>query len=360
MLVSLSETVVIAPNFKKRLSGVTSTIVHLIPLQRAQGVHIATLGMGLPDYLPQLSWSSLGHLWKQPPGHPFRIWHARRNVEMIVGIIMRDILCMKVRLIFTSASQRHHKPLTRWLIRRMDRVIATSVRSSSYLKVPHTVIMHGVDLEYFTPPTTKKNEFLASGIPGKYAIGCFGRIRYQKGTDLFVDAMIALLPRYPEWTAIIAGRTTAKHQKFEKALKEKIAAANMMSRIIFLGEVRNVHDWYQHLTLYVAPSRNEGFGLTPLEAMASQTAVVTSDAGAYTELVGPGSGTVVPAGNGIALQKAIESYLADPIQTIAAGRIALAHVRSAFPLIKEVIAIHAVYNNLLMSSNKPKDALYNP
>ncbi|RCL00069.1 MAG: Glycosyl transferases group 1 protein [Candidatus Tokpelaia sp. JSC188] len=355
MLVPLSEIIVIAPNFKKRLSGVTSTIVQLIPLQQAQGVRIATLGPGLPDYLPWIAWSSLGHLWKQPTKYPFRIWHARRNVEMIAGIIMRDILRMKMRLVFTSAAQRHHKPLTRWLIRRMDRVIATSARSGSYLKVPHTVIMHGVDLSCFTPPVTKADKFSASGLPGKYAIGCFGRIRHQKGTDLFVDAMIALLPYYPEWTAIIAGRTTVRHQKFEKILKEKTAAAGMSTRIVFLGELLNVHKWYRRLTLYVAPSRNEGFGLTPLEAMASQTAVVTSDAGAYSELVTPGSGTVVPSGDGKALRRAIEPYLSNPMKTIAAGKIALAHVHSTFPLIKEVTAIDAVYKDLFMFHDKSED-----
>lgn len=346
MLVPLSETVVIAPNFKKRLSGVTSTIVQLIPLQRALGVRIATLGPGLPDYLPSLAWNTLGGLWKRPLGHPFRIWHARRNIEMIAGIVLRDILRMKLRLVFTSAAQRHHKPLTRWLIRQMDRVIATSARSGSYLKVPHTVVMHGIDLHHFTPPATQEDEFSASGLPGKYAIGCFGRIRHQKGTDLFVDAMIALLPHYTDWTSVIAGRTTAEHEAFEKTLKEKIAAAGLTDRIVFLGEVPDVRQWYRRLTLYVAPSRNEGFGLTPLEAMASQTAVVTSDAGAYAELVAPGTGTVVPAGDGTALQKAIEPYLANLAQTMDAGKAALAHVRSSFPLIKEATAIDAVYNDL--------------
>ncbi|MGG2478097.1 hypothetical protein ACNVD4_22235, partial [Rhizobium sp. BR5] len=33
-----------------------------------------------------------------------------------------------------------------------------------------------------------------TGLPGQYLIGCFGRVRHQKGTDLFVRAMIELLP----------------------------------------------------------------------------------------------------------------------------------------------------------------------
>ena len=47
----MSRVEVVAPNFKKRLSGVTSTIVQLAPLQ-ARDLGIVTLGPGLPPGLP--------------------------------------------------------------------------------------------------------------------------------------------------------------------------------------------------------------------------------------------------------------------------------------------------------------------
>lgn len=347
MQIPVKQVEVIAPNFKRRLSGVTSTIVQLIPLQRRKGLNIATLGPGLPDSLPKIGWLSLLGLWQKPAGRRFRLWHARRNIEMSAGIIMRDVLRMKLRLVFTSAAQRDHKPFTKWLIRRMDGVLATSGRSGGFLEVPHTVSMHGVDLELFHPATGPDDAFAASGLPGTYAIGCFGRVRHQKGTDLFVDAMIALLPHYPEWTAIITGRTTAEHQAFEDDLKARIEAAGLEKRILILGEVPDIKIWYRRLSLYVAPSRNEGFGLTPLEAMASRTAVVASDAGAYAEMiVEGGTGSVVPAGDGPALRDAIEPYLADPARALQHGDNALTHVRSQFPLEREADAIRAVYEQV--------------
>ncbi|AFR26594.1 glycosyl transferase family 1 [Bartonella quintana] len=346
MRMSLKETEVIAPHFKKRLSGVTSTVIQLIPLQRKQGIHISTLGFGLPKNLPALAFKDLFELWKSPVGKPFRIWHARRNIEMLCGVFLRDILRMKLKLLFTSASQRHHKPFTKWLIRRMDKVIATSVCTGTYLEVPHQVVMHGVDVRRFSPPKTLDDCFSSSGFPGKYAVGCFGRVRYLKGTDLFVNAMIALLPRYPEWTALIAGRTTEQHYNFEKKLRQKIAEAGLDNRIIFLGEVLNTPLWYRRLSLYVTPSRLEGFGLTPLEAMASQTAVVTSDVGIFKELVVEGTGTVVQAGDGVALTEAIEPYFADLEKTLVAGEKALAHVRTHFPLEKEAAEIGSIYETM--------------
>ncbi|WP_273754441.1 glycosyltransferase family 4 protein [Bartonella sp. MM73XJBT.G] len=346
MRMSLQETEVIAPHFKKRLSGVTSTVIQLVPLQREQGVRISTLGFGLPENLPALGFRDLFGLWKSPKGKPFRIWHARRNIEMLCGIFLRDILKMKLKLVFTSASRRNHKSFTKWLLRRMDRVIATSVQTGSYLEVPYRVIMHGVDVRRFSPPKILDDRFSSSGIPGKYAVGCFGRVRYLKGTDLFVESMIALLPRYPEWTALIAGRTTEQHYKFEKKLRQRIADAGLEERIIFLGELLNTPLWYRRLSLYVTPSRLEGFGLTPLEAMASQTAVVASDVGVFKELVVEGTGTVVKAGDGLALTAAIEPYFADVEKTLAAGKKALTHVRTHFPLEKEASEIESVYEGL--------------
>jgi mannosyltransferase len=337
---------IVAPNLKKRLSGVTSTIIQLVPVQ-ARKLGIATLGPGLPDGLPKIRWWQVPGLLARPASRRKRIWHARRNVEMIAGLLLKTVFRAPLHLLFTSAAQRHHKPFTKWLIRRMDAVIATSARSGSYLEVPHTVVMHGVDLEVFHPPRTAEDEFRATGLPGRYAIGCFGRIREQKGTDLFVDAMIELLPRYPDWTAVVTGRVTADNRAFAQALQARIDAAGLSDRILLLGEVPDIKPWYRRLSLYVAPSRNEGFGLTPLEAMASQTAVVASDAGAYAEMVVPGqTGAVVPAGDGSALTRAIEPYLADPALAGLHGRQALDHVRRRFPLSGEADGVAEVYEKL--------------
>ncbi|MBB4955309.1 mannosyltransferase [Agrobacterium vitis] len=339
---------VIAPNFKKRLSGVTSTLVQLVPEHRRRGLGIATLGPGLPDDMPAMSFWQLSLLWAQPDRASHRVWHARRNNEMLVGLILRKVLRMPLKLLFTSAAQRHHSAYTRWLISKMDAVVATSGKSGFYLKVPHTVIRHGIDLVRFHPPTGEDDTIAATGLPGRYLIGCFGRVRHQKATDLFVRAMIELLPQNPEWTAVVSGRVTPEHTAFADKLKADVAAAGLSDRIVFLGEVPDIKPWYRRLTLYVAPSRNEGFGLTPLEAMASQTAVVASDAGAYAELIAEGeTGSVVPAGDYDALRNAIAPYLADPALALRHGEAGLKHVREQFALAGEAQALEEIYKKLL-------------
>lgn len=338
---------VVAPNFKRRLSGVTSTIIQLVPLQARLSTRVVTLGPGLPPDLPKMRWWQVPALLGKPRERPFRIWHARRNVEMAAGIVLRDVFRAPMRLVFTSAAQREHKPFTRWLIKRMDAVVATSARSGAFLKVPHRVIMHGIDTEIFHPPRGEEDGWAATGLPGRYGIGCFGRIRPQKGTDLFIAAMIELLPRYPDCTAVVLGRATAEHRAFAEELQRRVAEAGLSERIHFLGEVPDVTPWFRRLTLYVAPSRNEGFGLTPLEAMASGTAVVASDAGAYSEMIVAGrTGEVVRAGDGAALTRAIERSMADPQEVAARGSEGRAHVTARFALAGEATALREVYEGL--------------
>ncbi|WP_102958002.1 glycosyltransferase family 4 protein [Mangrovicella endophytica] len=340
------EIEVIAPNFKRRLSGVTSTIVQLIP-EQLKTLPVAALGPGLPASLPHLSWRELPQLWRRPTARSFRIWHARRNVEMLAGVVLRDLLRMPLKLVFTSAAQRRHTGYTRRLLNRMDAIIATSAKSAAFLDLPATIVMHGIDLGRFSPDGPLPSGPAAATIQGRKVVGCSGRIRHQKGTDLFVAAMIALLPRHPDWTAVITGRTTAEHAGYEAELRAAIARAGLEGRILFLGEVDDVAVWFRRFDLYVAPPRNEGFGLTPLEAMASRTPVVASDAGAFSELIVDGvTGRVVPIDDADALAAAIEPYLADDDLRAETAERGLQHVREHFPLAREAAEIRAVYERL--------------
>ena len=184
---TLAEFEVIAPNFNRRYSGVASTIVRLVPLQ-AETVNIVSVGFNLPGDVAQISaWKLLRMALTRPAAKPFRIWHARRNIEMLAGLLLKHVIRSPMKLVFTSAAQRHHTAYTRFLIRHMDAVIATTAKAKTYLQVPASVIMHGLDTEAFSPAADRRADWAAGGLPGRFGIGCFGRIRHQKGTDLFLS-----------------------------------------------------------------------------------------------------------------------------------------------------------------------------
>ena len=125
---------VIAPNLKRRYSGVTSTVIRLVPVQAHQ-IAIATTGPVLPDNVPQFPLSKLLFLSRSGPSGA-RIWHSRRNIEMLVGLLLKWVLRKKFKFVFTSAAQRRRSGYSRWLIRKMDAVIAASGKANSYLEKP--------------------------------------------------------------------------------------------------------------------------------------------------------------------------------------------------------------------------------
>jgi mannosyltransferase len=210
--------------------------------------------------------------------------------------------------------------------------------------------MHGVDTDVYAPPSDRAAAFAESGLPGRYAIGCFGRIRAQKGSDVFVEAMCRLLPRYPDFTAVLVGAITPDQTMFANDLKKRIASAGLASRIVMSGElpIEDVQRWYRRLTIYAFTSRNEGFGLTLIEAMAVGAALVASRAGAAELVVEDGiTGILVPPGDTDAVVAALESLMRDSASSAAMGARARQRVMEKFSIDAEAEGIAKVYRALV-------------
>jgi mannosyltransferase len=349
---ALSELSVVIPNLHWRYSGVTAANRAVAP-RIGRHLRAAWFGSHAPDGVPRLTVAELFRL-RTMKGMKPRIWHARRNDEMLAGLLLK-ILGWPFKLIFTSAGQRRHTWLTRFLIARMDAVIATSDASASYLERPATVVLHGVDPNVYYPPADRAAAFAAGGLPGKYGIGCFGRVREQKGTDLFVAAMCALLPKYPDFSAVIVGSVTPDQRGFLRGLEARVAEAGFDGRVRFLGElpIDEVPRWYQRISIYCFTSRNEGFGLTLLEAMAAGVALVASRAGGAERVVTDGeTGVLVPPGDVGALIAALEPLMRDPELAAEMGRKARERVTAEFSIDAEVARIAAVYQ-LVLNSTRP-------
>ena len=342
----MTDPLIVAPNLKRRLSGVTATVVRLIPVQ-ARMIDIRATGPGLPADVPHIPLVRAATL----PRDRWRVWHARRNTEMALGLILRRLLRRRYRLLFTSAAQRRHTGFTRWLIRQQDALIATSPQAASYLERPATVILHGVDTDVFHPAPDRAALRARLGMdPDAVLIGCFGRIRAQKGVDLLVQAGLELLPSRPRVQIIFTGRITPDNRAFADDLQARIKAAGLDGRIRFLGELPwdQVIAHYQALDLFAAPARWEGFGLTPLEAAACAVPTVAARVGAYEALIRDGqTGSLVPKDDAPALTAALARWLDDGAGRAAAGQAARAHVTANHAIEGEARAIVDVYRSLL-------------
>jgi mannosyltransferase len=274
---------------------------------------------------------------------------VRRNTEMRAAIWSRDVLRLPIRIVFTSAAQRRHSAFPRWLISRMDAVVATSDKAAGFVPHVRAVVPHGVDCARFHPAADRAAAWAAQQAGGARAIATIGRIRPEKGTDLFVEAMIRLLPRHPDVIALVIGRAGGKHDAFLAGLKEQVAAAGLAERIRFPGEApaSRLPEILRALSLVCQMPRYEGYGMVPLEAMASGVPFVASDAGYYREFSSQGrSGLVVGVEDAGGAAEAMDALLSDPARLEAMSRTARDVAETRFSAEREADGIGAVYEAL--------------
>ena len=202
------------------------------------------------------------------------IWHARRNNEMIVGVLLRS-LGWPLKLVFTSAAQRHHTWITRWLIGRMDAIIATNDMSHriSNARPP--------SFRTASIPTSTRRRRIArrrlrkrdcrAAMRSDVSAGCAHKRAPTYSWMRCADCCRAIPTLRPSSSA----GSRPSSPVFANDLRQRIDAAGLPSRILITGElpIEEVQRWYQRLTIYAFTSRNEGFGLTLIEAMASGAAL---------------------------------------------------------------------------------------
>ena len=351
----VSDPELIVANLHRNYTGVSTTIGALMPLQEARH-RLWLVGRPLPDGPPAHSLAAALAVSRHPPaGRPFRIWHVRRNAELQAAWLARDLLRLPIRIVFTSVALHEHSFWPRFLIAQADAVIATSSRAASLRPNVAAIVPHGVDTRYFHPPADRGQEWAQGRLPGRYGIGIFGRVRRGKGTDLFVEAMLRLLPRYPDFTAVIIGPCKIRDRPFRAALVKRIATANLSDRIRFLGEIEwtEVSAWYRRLSIVVAAARYEPFGVTILEAMASGAAVVATRTGNYEAMIEEGrNGFLAKPGNIDELTASLEKVMSAPERMQAMGIGGRERATALFRVETEAEGISKVYQTLWQGGSR--------
>ncbi len=337
---------VILPNLHHRHTGVTSTVSRLLPILEKSMV-IASTGAKLSKQGKSIPlWKPLFFSRKTP-----RIWHARRNNEMLLGIIFKFIFFCNIKLVFTTSKQKSYSLFSRFLISKIDKIIATSKSSQLFLSVPSEVISHGVDVEVFKPEKNKDSLRKDLNLPSEFLVGCFGRIRPLKGTDIFVDSAIQLLKKTKNCTFIIAGQTTPQFKNFKARQVQKIRSAHLEEKVLFFDEINNseIFKWYQSMDLFIAPGRYEGFGLTVIEAMASGVpAVAFKNVGTYSEQIkDKETGHLINQISSEKLTKKLESIIKNKRALKDMGQKARHHTKTNFDINLEAEALIKVYKELL-------------
>lgn len=330
-------------NYNPNFTGVSATAANVISAQAGR-YDLALVGHALPGCPTPISKrQATAHSLVAPDTKPFAIWHVRRNPEMRHAIWLRDVRRLPIKIVFTSAAQRLHSVYPRWLISRMDAVIATTDKAAEFVPNVRAMVPHGVDTATFTPAPDRNAAWAALGYGGTHGIATIGRIRPEKGTDQFVEAMLRLLPQRTGAVALVIGRAGHKHESYLKGLKDQVKAAGLADRLLFIGEMpaERLPSLMRALSLVMQLPRYEGYGMVPLEGLACGVPFIATDAGYYRSFSDEGRvGTIVP--DAASAADAAADLLSRTDLAQAARHIA----ETRFSAVSEADGVDAVYQSL--------------
>lgn len=333
----------------RNFTGVTATTA-AVARKQEQKYRMQVAGRALPGVQRPISLTrAFLESLRPAAGHRYVLWHVRRNNEIRAAFLARDVLRLPIRIVFTSAAQRRHSAVPRWLISRADAVIATTEAAASFVPNVHAVVPHGVDTDRFHPAEDRQRAWRQLGYPGRHGIATIGRVRPEKGTDLFVDSMIRLLPRHPDVTALIIGKVSPSQRRFQRELRRRISAASLTERVLFTGEIpwTRLPGVIRGFSVLVATARYEGFGLTPLEAMASGVPVVATGTGHFRAFIGNNeAGTLVGEPDPSQFAAAVSRLFENSKEMEQKSLLARHRALNLFNVSSEVAGIHRVYEKL--------------
>ncbi len=165
-------------------------------------------------------------------------------------------------------------------------------------------------------------------------IGMISRMNHPaKQHDLFLRVAARLAPRFPQLQFVLAGDGPLR-----PAVEELARRLNLLERLIFLGDRRDIPAVLASLDVSVMPSSSESLSNAILESMAAGVPVVAANVGGNSELIQDHTtGLLFAAGDELQFAAALETLITQPElrKQVAARARARAQEEYAIPRIRD-------------------------
>jgi glycosyltransferase involved in cell wall biosynthesis len=163
---------------------------------------------------------------------------------------------------------------------------------------------------------------------GDIVLGSVGSLYPVKGHRFLLDAMPAVIERFPNTVLIIAGRG-----ELEVPLKDQAKSLGIEHNVRLLGMRQDIPRLLAMMDVFVLPSLSEGLSMALLEAMAAGKPVVATRVGGNPELVEEGeTGMLVTAEDAAELAASLITMLKEPTTMHFFGRIGAVRVQRQFSM----------------------------
>jgi glycosyltransferase involved in cell wall biosynthesis len=161
-----------------------------------------------------------------------------------------------------------------------DDLMRLSPRAARKLRVVH----YGVS-DRFTPLTPAEQDAFRRRKGLQRLLLTVGNKKPHKNHRLLLDVVDRLAPEFPDVRLAVIG---AGDRRWDEEVTEWKKSSQFADRLLDLEDVSDeeLAAYYSCADVFLMPSRCEGFGLPPLEAMAAGTPVVSSGGGSLAEILG--------------------------------------------------------------------------
>jgi glycosyltransferase involved in cell wall biosynthesis len=186
------------------------------------------------------------------------------------------------------------------------------------IRAPGVVIPNGVNLEEFDPPPDPQRfRGRLTAVGDRPYVLFLGRLHFKKGLDYLADAFRILAKQEPGVHLVVAGPDDGARADFAR----RVAASGLSDRVHIPGPVYGPDKLsaVAGAMVFCLPSRQEGFSVAVLEALACGTPVVVSTECHFPEVAEAGAGEVVPL-DATAIAAALRRLVTDPARRERMGK----------------------------------------
>ncbi|MFA5260530.1 MAG: glycosyltransferase family 4 protein [Candidatus Omnitrophota bacterium] len=289
----------------------------------ALGVSLVTLNVQIKSDLDPRLYAAVIKLRRIIHKESIDIVHAQTRVTQVMGTLLSKM----TPAVYCSTCHGFFKP--RWSRKIFPgwgkAVVAISPAVQQHLMNDFHVaeeriafIPNGLELDEFPLKSRDEKRALrrAWRLPDGPLLGIIARLSDVKGHAVLIDAMPAVLARFPGVRLLIVGEG-----KMGLELKRQVARLGLEQRVIFLPVVNRTSEILPLLDIFVLPSLQEGLGLSAMEAQAAGLPVIASRVGGLISLIEDGrTGRLVEPRNSGQLSGAILDLLEHPENARDMGR----------------------------------------
>ncbi|MGH9473618.1 MAG: glycosyltransferase family 4 protein [Terriglobales bacterium] len=236
----------------------------------------------------------------------------------------------------------------RMVARGVDYFVAVSAANARYLArekgLPErkiVTILNGCDCERFAALPAPSPELRARlGLePGAPVLAVLGRLEPQKGHAVLLEAMPAVLRRFPRARLLCVGAG-----RLAEELRARAQALGIESAVRFAGFQSDVRPYLALATITVLPSFYEGLPLAAMESLAAGVTIVATAVDGTPEIVRhEETGLLVPSGDPPALAAAINRLLQDDAWRARLAQHGRVWVRQNFDRRRQIESTQALY-----------------